>query len=86
VGSDQEGEEVHKMAALADDAPTADLRIVDPMGGRNVAGIDAIMGYQRLFAVGDEGLQFLGQRGKAAVEAYKEQGIGDRYPLGGPDW
>jgi len=71
--ADEEGEEVDEVAAFADDAPAADGRVVDPVAEREEAGVDAVVGGERLGAALEGGAQRTGEGGEAAVEADREQ-------------
>src|SRR4030042_2512839 len=72
----QEGEEIDKVATLADNSPSSLNGVLDPMGEGNAACVDTIAGYQRFLVVLNKLIKSLCQRSKPAVEADHQQGRG----------
>src|SRR5258706_8308854 len=80
----EESEEVHKMAYFADDSTATLFRIIQPVIGRNEAGIHAVMQCQRLMNASKKTLESKRERRKPPVETNHEQRLANRWlPLVG---
>src|SRR5207253_8456516 len=74
----QESQEVHKMADFPDDAATALFRIIQPVIGRNEAGIHAVMQRQWFVSPSKKTLEPKRERSEPAVETDHEKRLANR--------
>src|SRR5712692_9670651 len=74
----QESQEVHKMADFPDDASAALFRIIQPVIGRNEAGIHAVMQRQGLMNSAKKTLEPKRERGEPAVETDNKKRLANR--------
>ncbi len=80
-GTDEESQEVYKMADFADDAAAALFGIIQPVIGRDKAGVHAIMQRQRLMNPAKKALEPKGEWSEPAVETDHQEWLG-RVSLG----
>src|SRR6267378_432869 len=74
----QESQEVHKMADFPDDAATTLFRIIQPVIGRNEAGIHAVMQRQWRMNFSTKTLEPKRERSEPAVETDHEKRLANR--------
>jgi hypothetical protein len=74
----QESEEVYKVADFSDDAATALFRIIQPVIGRNEAGIHPVMQRQWLMNLAKKTLEPKRERSEPAVETNHENRLANR--------